>query len=77
MTDMLSYHIVPENLAEHVFNVKISIPPSKHELVHLTIPAWIPGSYMVRDFAKNIVEISATDANQKNITLNRAAVTMS
>jgi predicted metalloprotease with PDZ domain len=63
MTDMLSYHIVPENLAEHVFNVKISIPPSKHELVHLTIPAWIPGSYMIRDFGKNIHLISATTSS--------------
>jgi predicted metalloprotease with PDZ domain len=59
MTDMLSYHIVPENLAEHVFNVKISIPASKHAIIHLSIPAWIPGSYMIRDFCKNIHSLHA------------------
>ena len=60
MTNMLSYHIVPENLAEHVFNVKISIPVSKHDVLHLALPAWIPGSYMIRDFAKNIHSLAAS-----------------
>jgi predicted metalloprotease with PDZ domain len=54
MTETLTYHIVPENLTEHVFNVKISIPASHHDVINLSLPAWIPGSYMIRDFCKNI-----------------------
>src|SRR5690606_10718126 len=26
-----------------------------------TLPAWIPGSYMIRDFARNIIAIEASD----------------
>ncbi|MFT6701987.1 MAG: putative metalloprotease with PDZ domain [Pseudomonadales bacterium] len=62
MPNMLSYHIEPANLAEHVFKVKISIPPSEHESVHLTLPAWIPGSYMIRDFCKNIHLLKAKNS---------------
>ncbi len=65
MTNMLSYHIVPENLAEHVFNVKLSIPASNHNLIHLTLPAWIPGSYMIRDFSKNIHGLEAVSPNRE------------
>jgi predicted metalloprotease with PDZ domain len=31
----------------------------------LALPAWIPGSYMVRDFACNVTEISAQDLTKK------------
>ena len=31
----------------------------------LKMPAWIPGSYMIRDFAKNIVQLSAKSAGGK------------
>lgn len=65
MADMLTYHIVPENLAEHVFNVKLSIPASKHKVIHLSLPAWIPGSYMIRDFSKNIHRIVASSPSKE------------
>jgi predicted metalloprotease with PDZ domain len=66
MTHALAYHIVPENLTEHVFNVKISIPASRHDVIHLSLPAWIPGSYMIRDFCKNIHLLEArSPSNEK------------
>ena len=65
MANMLTYHIVPENLAEHVFNVKLSVPASKHKVIHLTLPAWIPGSYMIRDFSKNIHSIEAASPSKE------------
>jgi predicted metalloprotease with PDZ domain len=66
MTETLTYHIVPENLAEHVFNVKISIPASQHDVIHLSLPAWIPGSYMIRDFCQHIHQLEAlSPTNEK------------
>jgi predicted metalloprotease with PDZ domain len=35
------------------------IPQPDAEGQKLTLPAWIPGSYMIRDFAKNIVTLEA------------------
>lgn len=71
MTDTLTYHIVPENLSEHVFNVKLSIPASQHKVIHLTLPAWIPGSYMIRDFSKNIHSIEAVSPSKEKQSIKQ------
>jgi len=39
---------------------KIDSPDPAGQMVYM--PAWIPGSYMIRDFAKNIVQIRASDS---------------
>ena len=48
----------------HTFQVTLTIknPDSDGQL--LSLPAWIPGSYMIRDFAKNITTIKAYSNNQ-------------
>ena len=43
----------------HQFDVQLSIPAHSASSLTLSLPSWIPGSYMVRDFAKNIVSLSA------------------
>ena len=55
----MHYVITPENPAAHLFKVTCTIaaPDERGQIVSL--PAWIPGSYMIRDFAKNIVTLSA------------------
>ncbi len=53
------YRIVPSRPEAHIYTVvcRITSPDPKGQVVSL--PAWIPGSYMVRDFAKNIVQLNA------------------
>ncbi len=68
MTDKIDfniqYTITPSSPEAHLYEVVCSIqkPDPGGQIVYL--PAWIPGSYMIRDFAKNITEISATSNNQ-------------
>lgn len=59
----IHYTITPSNPAAHLFTVHCSIqqPDPTGQIVWL--PAWIPGSYMIRDFARNIVSLEARDAN--------------
>ena len=44
------------NTAEHLFevNMHIDLSATKLTALKLVLPAWIPGSYMIRDFAKNL-----------------------
>lgn len=49
------------DLAAHEFAVRMTIHKPSPNRQRLTLPAWIPGSYMIRDFARNITEISASD----------------
>ncbi|MGD2019711.1 MAG: peptidase M61 [Thiohalocapsa sp.] len=58
----ITYRVTPVRPAAHVFAVELAVPDAGPEPVTLSLPAWIPGSYMIRDFARNIVAIAAERA---------------
>jgi predicted metalloprotease with PDZ domain len=67
----IHYHINVSSIPGHVFDVRLHIKnPDKNGQI-LTLPAWIPGSYMIRDFAKNIVKISAQDDMGTDINIQK------
>ncbi|VAX06798.1 Putative protease [hydrothermal vent metagenome] len=57
---MIRYQIIPVSPEAHLFKVTLQIAKPDPKGQMLTLPAWIPGSYMIRDFAKNIVTLKAT-----------------
>lgn len=65
MSTPVHYTITSIDPAAHLFDVTltIAIPDEGGQVVSL--PAWIPGSYMVREFSRNIVQIAATCKGKK------------
>jgi len=59
MTSMIRYRIEPVDPAAHVFEVRLTIPQPSPDGQVFSMPAWIPGSYMIRDYARNVVAIRA------------------
>ncbi len=57
----IAYSITPLNPSAHLFQVTCRIDQPDNAGQRLRLPNWIPGSYMMRDFARNIVTISAHD----------------
>ena len=59
------YAIRPADPAAHLFHVtcRVDRPDPAGQLFML--PAWIPGSYMIREFARNIVRITALAGGRK------------
>ena len=55
---MVNYQI-RLNQSSHVYHVTLQFTANKTEHV-LKLATWIPGSYMLREFSKNIINISAT-----------------
>lgn len=56
------YRISSVQPEAHLWDVQIDIPAIySAQGLHLRLPNWIPGSYMIRDFARHIVEITARD----------------
>lgn len=53
------YVIAPKDLAGHLFEVTLTIAAPAADGQVLALPAWIPGSYMIREFSRNIVQIRA------------------
>ena len=59
----LHYRIEPADLHAHLFHVTLTIAqPAAQQRVAL--PVWIPGSYMVREFAKNLQNLRATQGRR-------------
>lgn len=55
----LKYSVHFDDANKHIFNVRVEIPKHPQSVLNLSLPAWIPGSYMVRDFSKNIINLAA------------------
>jgi predicted metalloprotease with PDZ domain len=66
----VEYSIIPADPAAHLFQVscRITHPDPAGQVVSL--PAWIPGSYLIRDFARNITSIRAV-SNGKPLQLRK------
>src|SRR5450830_1456177 len=68
--DAVQYAIVPKDLAAHLFEVTLEIAKPDPEGQVVSFRAWIPGSYMVREFAGDIVQIKAMSEGNK-VSLNK------
>ncbi len=66
----IQYVIDPIDLAGHLFEVSVTVtsPVAAGQL--FVLPAWIPGSYMIREFSRNIVRIRA-EADGKPVALTK------
>jgi predicted metalloprotease with PDZ domain len=68
----IHYCVNVSSITGHIFDVSLRIENPDANGQILTLPAWIPGSYTIRDFAKNIVTISAEDDNGLEIDIQKS-----
>jgi len=66
----IRYAIAPLHPEAHLFAVTVTVDVPDPAGQIFTLPAWIPGSYMIRDFARNIVRIRA-DAGRVQVPLTK------
>jgi len=66
----LRYHVKPTDPKGHRFQVVLTIDQPDPAGQELRLPAWIPGSYMIRDYARNIMGLTA-ECNGQPITLHK------
>lgn len=65
---VINYQIKVLSASQHLFEVSmsVSLPNNRHSdtaAVIVALPAWIPGSYMIRDFSRNLHSLQASDPN--------------
>lgn len=60
----LKYHLQVGYAQAHLFTVSVSIhqPQTKQRV---SLPVWIPGSYLVREFAKNLSHLTAKQGKKR------------
>jgi predicted metalloprotease with PDZ domain len=66
----VDYDIVPRHPEAHLFEVTCTVADPDPAGQRFMLPAWIPGSYMIREFAKNIVTLRA-QAGGRRIRINK------
>lgn len=59
MNAALRYRIWPSDPAAHLFEVRLTVDEPDPAGQIFAMPAWIPGSYMIRDYAKHVVAMRA------------------
>jgi len=62
--DPIHYGVQPHRPEAHLFKVICRVPQPDPGGQRLFMPAWIPGSYLVRDFARNVVSLTAESAGE-------------
>ncbi|SHI19083.1 M61 family metallopeptidase [Ferrimonas marina] len=67
---MIQYQIQPIDPQAHLFAVEIQLTEAAPGQ-QFTLPAWLPGSYMVRDFARHIIGIHALDSQGQPVELEQ------
>jgi predicted metalloprotease with PDZ domain len=62
-TAALAYQVQVQDLHAHLFAITLTVAqPAERQRVSL--PVWIPGSYLVREFSKNLQHLTARQGNK-------------
>jgi predicted metalloprotease with PDZ domain len=65
----IRYAIFPADPGAHLFQVTVELEESDPRGQSFLLPAWIPGSYMIRDFARNLVRVRALDGSGRRVRI--------
>ena len=70
MAAALTYTITPKDPAAHLFEVQVAVAQPDPEGQEFAMPAWIPGSYMIRDYARHVVGVRA-ESDGRDVTVEK------
>ncbi len=68
----IRYAILPADPGAHLFHVTLTIDRPDPQGQRFVLPAWIPGSYMIRDFARNVVRLRALDGAGRRVRVSKS-----
>ncbi len=66
------YSIVPVDPHAHLYEVSVTVVDPDPDGQRFRLPAWVPGSYLIREFARHFVAVRA-EADGGEITLTKEA----
>ena len=61
----VNYKLKMERPQNHYFQVEMTVNDVEKEEVIVKLPVWSPGSYLVREFSKNLDLVTAVDDKGK------------
>ncbi|MGI5860739.1 MAG: M61 family metallopeptidase [Myxococcales bacterium] len=70
MPAQVRYRVEAKRLHEHLFDVEACFPAGSSELL-LWMPAWTPGSYLLREYARHVQDFAAFGAEGTALRVTR------
>ncbi|HVI02598.1 MAG TPA: hypothetical protein VM869_28025, partial [Enhygromyxa sp.] len=61
---------IPQPTTRYV-HVRVEIADAPNDQTTLAMPAWTPGSYLIRDFGKHVYDVAATDLDAHALAVKR------
>jgi predicted metalloprotease with PDZ domain len=71
--DPIVYHIQFPDRKNHYADVVATYPTGGRDHVELMMATWTPGSYLVREYARHIDSLSATDDSRKAVEVEKTS----
>jgi predicted metalloprotease with PDZ domain len=69
----LAYEIAMSQPQTHLFEVKLTVSNWDREVLDLKMPVWTPGSYLVREYAKQLQDFGALTSTGEKLTATKIA----
>jgi hypothetical protein len=69
----IAFHIRMPRPWTHLMEVEMRVPVSSpgNPVTDLSLPVWTPGSYLLREYARNVQDFTAVDQNGKPISWHK------
>jgi predicted metalloprotease with PDZ domain len=75
VTSPIRYHVDLSERDHHLVTVTLTVPADLAPGARLVLPVWTPGSYLVRDYARHVQSIAASDVAGAPVRLARDGTT--
>ena len=69
--EKIHYLIVPAAPEAHRFEVTVRVSDPEPAGQALWLPVWVPGSYLVREFARQVLAVSARDGQGLPVSVTK------
>lgn len=70
-TQMVTYQLRMPKPQNHYFEVEMILSDFKEKQLEIKMPVWAPGSYLVREFSKNVNLVKAFDEKGKELQVQK------
>src|SRR5262249_4344797 len=67
----IRYRLRFPEAASHYVEVEVTVPADGTAALDLMMPVWTPGSYLVREFAKNVEAVEARTADGRKLSVEK------
>ena len=69
--DNICYQVSMPQPASHLFEVTLKVNNWQKDKLNLKMPVWTPGSYLVREYAKQVQDFVAEDSSSNNLLFSQ------